>query len=135
MGIARISSGVKGLDKLTMGGYSAGSINLIAGGPGSGKTILAIQFLISGILNGENGIYITFEEKKEKVFQIMKDSFGWDLEKYEKEKKFIFLEYTPEQVKRVLVEGGGLIDNIIVKRKIKRIVIDSITSFCLLYED
>ena len=65
----------------------------------------------------------------------MKDSFGWDLEKYEKEKKFIFLEYTPEQVKRVLVEGGGLIDNIIVKRKIKRIVIDSITSFCLLYED
>src|SRR3989344_4864290 len=101
MGIARISSGVKGLDKLTMGGYSAGSINLIAGGPGSGKTILAIQFLISGILNGENGIYITFEEKKEKVFQIMKDSFGWDLEKYEKEKKFIFLEYTPEQVKRV----------------------------------
>ena len=68
MGIARISSGVKGLDKLTMGGYSAGSINLIAGGPGSGKTILAIQFLISGILNGENGIYITFEEKKEKVY-------------------------------------------------------------------
>jgi len=115
MGIARISSGVKGLDKLTMGGYSAGSINLIAGGPGSGKTILAIQFLISGILNGENGIYITFEEKKEKVFQIMKDSFGWDLEKYEKSGKFVFLEYTPEQVKKILVEGGGQIESIIEK--------------------
>lgn len=135
MAIDRISSGIRGFDKLTNGGFKLGSVNLIAGGPGSGKTIFAIQFLLSGILNGENGIYITFEEKKEKIFDIMKESFGWDLERYEREKKFIFLEYTPEQVKKVLIEGGGLIDNIISKRRIKRLVIDSITSFSLLYEN
>ncbi|MEK6885115.1 MAG: ATPase domain-containing protein, partial [Nanoarchaeota archaeon] len=42
---------------------------------------------------------------------------------------------TPEQVKKVLVEGGGIIDSIIDKIKVKRIVIDSITSFSLLYSD
>ena len=62
-------------------------------------------------------------------------SFGWDIEKYEKLGLFKYLEYTPEQVKKVLVEGGGFIEAIIEKIKVKRIVIDSITSFSLLYSD
>ncbi|MFC1755118.1 RAD55 family ATPase, partial [Thermoproteota archaeon] len=49
--------------------------------------------------------------------------------------KFIFLQYNPEQVKKVLIEGGGTIESIITKTKAKRIVIDSITSFALLYKD
>ena len=61
--------------------------------------------------------------------------FGWDLQKLEKENKFVFLEYTPEQVKKLLVEGGGIVENIIEKYKIKRLVIDSISSFGLLYQD
>ena len=44
------------------------------------------------------------EEKKEKLYDDMKE-FGWDLEKYERLGIFRFLEYTPEQIKRVLVEG------------------------------
>ena len=135
MAVNRISSGIKGFDKLTGGGFKKGSINLIAGGPGSGKTIFAIQFLVEGIKNGENGIYITFEEKKEKVYNYILESFGWDLMKYEREKKFIFLEYTPEQVKKVLIEGGCIVDTLITVNKIKRLVIDSVTSFSLLYEN
>ena len=132
---SRIASGVKGFDSLTGGGFKRGSINLIAGGPGSGKTIFAIQFLVEGIEKGENGIYITFEEKKEKVYNYILESFGWDLSKYEKEKKFVFLEYTPEQVKKVLIEGGGIVDTLITTNKVKRLVIDSVTSFSLLYEN
>ena len=48
---------------------------------------------------------------------------------------FRFLEYSPEQVKKILVEGGGVVDAMVEKLKAKRIVIDSITSFSLLYED
>ena len=132
--ILSLSSGVSGLDKLVQGGFKKNSINLVSGGPGSGKTIFGVQFLINGIKANEVGIYITFEEKKEKLYEDML-SFGWDLEKYEKQGKFIFLEYTPEQVKKVLIEGGGTIDSIITKQKVKRLVIDSITSFSLLYED
>lgn len=132
--IMRISSGIHGLNQLIQGGFKKNSINLVAGGAGSGKTILAIQFLVEGTKRGEPGIYITFEEKKDKLFEDM-STFGWDLEKYEKEKKIFFLEYTPEQVKNVLIEGGGEIENLIEKGKVKRLVIDSISSFALLYED
>ena len=130
----RVSSGISKLDTLLQGGFQKNSINLVAGTAGSGKSIFAIQFLVEGFKKGESGIYITFEEKKEKVYESMLE-FGWDLAKYEKEGKFSFLEYTPEQVKKVLVEGGGIIEHIIEKMKVKRLVIDSITSFVLLYED
>ena len=106
----------------------------MAGSAGCGKTIFSMEFLIKGIMNGEPGIYITFEEKKNKTYEDML-AFGWDLKKYEEEGKFVFLEYSPEQVKKVLVEGGGIVEAIIEKIKAKRIVIDSITSFSLLYPD
>jgi len=132
--VARIKTGIHGLDRLIQGGFKKKSINLIAGEAGSGKTIFAIQFLIEGIKNGEPGIYITFEERKEKLYEDML-SFGWNLAKYEKEKKFAFIEYTPEQVKTVLAEGGGLVENTVLKLKAKRLVIDSITSFTLMYQE
>lgn len=132
--LERVSSGIPGLDSLIEGGFVKKSINLVAGGPGSGKSIFAMQFLVDGIKKGEAGIYITFEEKKEKFYEDMNE-FGWNIEKFEKEGKFLFLEYTPEQVKKILTEGGGIVENIIEKMKVQRIVIDSISSFGLLYED
>lgn len=130
----RLSSGIPGFDKLVKGGFKEKSINLVVGGPGSGKTIFAVMFLIEGLKKGEPGIYVTFEEKKEKLYEDIK-SFGWDLKKYEESGKFSYLEYTPEQVKKVLIEGGGTIDSMVTNMKAKRIVIDSITSFSLLYKE
>ncbi len=130
----RISSGIPGLDSMIQGGYVRESVNLVAGGPGCGKSIFAMQFLIEGIKHGEAGIYITFEEKKERFYADMFE-FGWNLEDLENQGKFVFLEYTPEQVKKIITEGGGMVESIIEKIKAKRVVIDSITSFGLLYED
>lgn len=130
----RVKSGIPGFDGLIQGGFKDKSINLVTGGPGSGKTIFALTFLVEGIRTGDKCVYITFEEKKEKMYEDMR-SFGWDLAKYEKEGKFAYLEYTPEQVKKVLIEGGGVMDNLITKMKARRIVIDSITSFTLLYRE
>jgi len=133
--LTRVTTGISGLDGLIQGGVVKKSINLVAGGAGTGKTIFGIQFLLEGILKyKEPGIYITFEEKKKKTYEDMLE-FGWDLAKLEKEGKFVYLEYTPEQVKKVLVEGGGVIEVIIEKMQAKRIVIDSISSFALLYQD
>ena len=134
MAIKRISTGIPSLDPLIQGGFKKNSVNLVAGGAGTGKSIFAMQFIMEGVRKGEPGIYVTFEEKKEKVYEDMKE-FGWDLEKYEKGGKFVFLEYTPEQVKKILTEGGGIVETIIEKLKAQRIVIDSVTSFALLYED
>ncbi len=78
-------------------------------------------------------MYITFEEKKQEFYSNML-KFGWNLEQYEKQGKFVFLEYTPEKVKTMLEEGGGTIESIVLRKKVTRIVIDSITSFELLFE-
>ena len=129
----RVQTGIKGMDKLIEGGFEEHSINLIAGGSGSSKTIFSMQFLIDGLKNGKTCLYITFEEKREEFFKNMLD-FGWDLEKYEKEGKFIFLEYSPEKVSSMLDEGGGVIESIVMKKKVERLVLDSISSFELLFE-
>lgn len=132
--IKRIPSGLPGFDKLIEGGFEKNSINLIVGDSGSGKTIFAMQFLFEGLKNNESCLYITFEEKKDEFYSNMLN-FGWDLKQYEKKSKFFFLEYSPEKVKTMIEEGGGEIENIVIKQNISRIVIDSITSFALLFED
>jgi len=132
--IERVSTGVKDIDKITEGGFEKNSTNLILGDDGSGKTIFGVQFLIDGILKGEKCLYITFEERKKDFFLNMR-SLGFNLEKYEKEDKFFFIEYTPEKVKAMLEEGGGVIETLILNKKIKRVVIDSMTSFGLLFEN
>jgi circadian clock protein KaiC len=131
---ARVKTGVTNLDPLIQGGLKNQHINLVVGSAGSGKTIFAMQFLMEGLKKGESCVYITFEEKKEKLYDDMK-AFGWDFKKYEDTKKLFYLEYNPEQVKSLIEEGGGTIDQIIAKNKIDRIVIDSVTSFSLLYQD
>jgi len=131
---ARVKAGIPNFDCLVEGGFEQGSTNLLVGGSGSGKSIFAAQFLFEGMDNGENCLYVTFEEEKEQFYKNMLD-FGWDLEKLEKKGLLTFLEYTPEKVRTMLEEGGGAIESIILNKKIKRIVIDSISSFELLFED
>jgi circadian clock protein KaiC len=130
----RVPSGVAGFDKMTEGGFEKNSVNLVVGDSGSGKTIFALQFLVEGLKKGENCLYITFEEKKEEFYKNMMN-FGWDMAEYEKKGKFYFLEYHPEKVKVMIEEGGGEIENVVVKKNISRLVIDSVTSFALLFED
>ncbi len=132
--VARIATGVPNFDRLIGKGFEKNTTNLLVGGSGSGKTIFATQFLIEGIKNGEKCLYVTFEEKKEQFYLNMKE-FGWDLGEYEKKGAFTFLEYTPMKVKTMLEEGGGAIESVILKNKISRLVIDSITSFELLFDD
>src|SRR3989344_8938247 len=129
----RIPTGVGGFDKLIEGGFEKNSTNLIMGGPGSGKTIFAMQFIIEGMKNGEKCLFITFEENKQSFYHNMK-RFSWQLEEYEKKDLFTFLNYTPGKVKNMLEEGGGIIESTIIKNKISRLVIDSMTSFTLLFE-
>jgi len=60
--------------------------------------------------------------------------FGWNLKKLEEEEKFFFLTYTPEKIKAMLEEGGGDIETIVLSKNIKRISMDSVTSFIMLFD-
>jgi len=90
----RASSGVKGLDDILGGGFPKGRTILVVGSPGSGKTILALQFLCAGAAAGERSIYVTFDEKPEQVKENV-SAFGWDLDRLEAEGKLMFVDATP----------------------------------------
>jgi len=132
--IGRVPAGIKGLDEAMSGGFVKDSINLIAGGPGSGKSIFALQYLIKGILDyNENGVYLTFEETRDKLVRYM-ENFGWDLEKLEKENKLRVIEISPKDVKKAVYnKNAGLKYGTAKYIKAKRIVIDSINAYSLLF--
>jgi len=131
--IERVPTGIKNLDKIIGGGFEKNSTNLIVGGSGNGKSIFAMQFLMEGLRLGESVLYVAFEEKKKDFYRNML-GLGWDLEKYEKSGKFFFLSYTPGKIKTMLEEGGGDIEMIVLSKKVQRVVMDSITTFVMLFE-
>jgi len=75
-----VSSGVKGLDEVLSGGYVKGRSTLIAGGPGTGKSILTWHFLFDGAKKGEKGMLVTLDQTEEMILEDMED-FGWNPEK------------------------------------------------------
>src|SRR6188508_172569 len=75
----RCPSGVEGLDDVVVGGLSRNCFYLIQGDPGSGKTTLALQFLLEGVRRGEKVFYVTLSETRAELLQVAR-SHGWSLE-------------------------------------------------------
>jgi circadian clock protein KaiC len=71
-------TGIPGLDAILNGGLSRGRLFLVEGVPGSGKTTLAMQFLMDGARRGEPVLYITLSETREELEAVAK-AHGWDL--------------------------------------------------------
>jgi len=89
-----VPTGIPGLDELISGGFPKGRVILIIGGPGSGKTILASQFLYKGLSeHNDNGLMIALDEGKQHYYDEMA-KFGWAFEKAEEEGKFGYVDAT-----------------------------------------
>ncbi|HET6678844.1 MAG TPA: ATPase domain-containing protein, partial [Nitrospira sp.] len=76
---ARCHTGVEGLDEVVAEGLPCNCFYLIQGDPGSGKTTLALQFLLEGVRRGEKTLYITLSETKEELLKVA-HSHGWSLD-------------------------------------------------------
>ncbi|HJU53643.1 MAG TPA: ATPase domain-containing protein [Pyrinomonadaceae bacterium] len=74
-----MGTGIEGLDNILEGGFPANRIYLVEGDPGTGKTTLALQFLLEGARRGEPGLYVTLSETKEELLSVA-ESHGWTLE-------------------------------------------------------
>jgi KaiC/GvpD/RAD55 family RecA-like ATPase/predicted RNA-binding protein len=142
----RAATGVKGLDEILKGGLPVNSTVLVTGGPGAGKTILAMQFLLNGVINGEHGVFISMDERPD---DLRKEAlkFGWDITKFEEEGKLVIVDvsyprsglpsnekyqidmpFTLDNIVRTVYEIISEIDG-------KRVVIDSLPAFGLHFED
>jgi circadian clock protein KaiC len=87
-------TGIAGFDDITGGGLPRGRTSLVMGGPGSGKTIFALQFLAHGAQHGkEPGIFVAFEEHAERVV-VNAGGFGWNLPELQRSRLF-FLDAHP----------------------------------------
>lgn len=121
-----VKIGIPGLDDLFFGGgIIAYNAVLVEGPPGSGKTTLGVQYVYNGITQfDEPGIIVSFEET---AHQLMRDTrtFGWDLEKLQRENKLRILCTTPEILFKSL-EPNEMLDRTIRELKPTRILIDSL---------
>jgi circadian clock protein KaiC len=100
-------TGIQGLDEIVYGGLPKGRTTLVCGGPGCGKTLLAMEFLIHGIQKyDEPGVFIAFEETPEELAQNVA-SLGFDLARLLQENK-LFVDYV--YLERSEIEETGLYD-------------------------
>ena len=106
-GLARTPSGIGGLDAITQGGLPQGRSTLVCGGPGSGKTVFALQFLVRGIEEfAEPGVFVSFEIPAEDL-ELDAASVGFDLESLQRSGSLALLDM---RIDRSEIEETGLFD-------------------------
>src|SRR5215213_9979445 len=105
--LPKTPTGILGLDEVTEGGLPTGRPTLICGGPGCGKTLLSMEFLVRGATEfNEPGVFVAFEETPEELTKNVK-SLGFDLAELIKQKK-LYLSYI--KVERNEIEETGEYD-------------------------
>jgi len=137
----RCPSGVEGLDDVIAGGLVRDCFYLIQGDPGSGKTTLALQFLLEGVRRGESVFYVTLSETRAELLKVAQ-SHGWSLEKIPlMELSAIEQLLRPEEQTTVfhpsemeLNKISKLLIDEATKMRPRRVVFDSLSEFRLIAE-
>ncbi len=137
----RCASGVEGLDDILAGGLPRDCFYLVQGDPGSGKTTLALQFLLEGVRRGEKVFYITLSETREELLKVAR-SHGWSIDKIplldlSAVENLLRPEaqttvFHPSEVE--LTKVSQLLLNEVRKVRPKRVAFDSLSEFRLMAE-
>jgi KaiC/GvpD/RAD55 family RecA-like ATPase len=98
----KVSSGIPGLDDLIEGGFYPKSTIVLLGSSGTGKSTFAAQFLMDGIEQGEQALYVTLEEPPEQIMREA-DLMGFDMRKYY-EKNLFFIHLKGKNFKKMIEE-------------------------------
>ncbi len=129
--VEKTPTGIAGFDQITQGGLPKGRPSLVCGGPGSGKTIFAAEFLVRGAELGEPGVFITFEESIADL-KLNLASLGFDLARLEQE-KLLVIDYVHLDPAEIEEAGGYSLDGLFVRLQYaidsigaKRIAIDTL---------
>lgn len=125
--MGRVPLGIDALDRLLGGGLPEGNSILIQGAPGTGKTVLGMQFLEAGITQfRQPGLLITFEEHPRRLYRDAR-ALGWAFDEFERDRLLLIVFTSPEAFLRELVSDqyGRLIQDY----GFGRVVVDSLTQF------
>ena len=111
--VEKTPSGIVGFDQITGGGLPKARATLVCGGPGSGKTIFAVEFLVRGAELGEPGVFVAFEESVDDVSRNVA-SLGFDLSRLQAEKK-LAVDYVHLDPNEIEEAGGYSLDGLFVR--------------------
>jgi len=140
MVIDRVLTGIPGFDEIVNGGIPKRNVILLAGGPGTGKSIFGYQYLYNGLVRNQSGVLVALEEHPVQI-RLSMSQFGWDVSSYEEKGKFALVDaFTAgigeaakreEYVVRAPDDFQMLID--ILRSAVKdvgaeRVVVDSVTT-------
>ena len=123
----RTPMGIPSLDRLLQGGLPEGNSLLVQGAPGTGKTILGMQFLYAGVTQQDlPGLLVTFEEHPRRLYRDAR-ALGWDFEALERERRLLIVFTSPEAF--LLEIAGDQYSQMIRDYGFGRVVVDSLTKF------
>ncbi|HYP77819.1 MAG TPA: circadian clock protein KaiC [Polyangiaceae bacterium] len=129
--VKKTPSGIAGFDQITEGGLPLGRPTLVCGGPGSGKTIFAVEFLVRGAELGEPGVFVSFEESAEDLASNVA-ALGFDLARLV-EQKLLAVDYVHLDRAEIEEAGGYSLDGLFVRLEhaidaigAKRVAIDTL---------
>ena len=127
MSDTRMKVGIIGLDDMLGGGLIPGSICAIIGTYGTGKTTFSLQFIWEGLKQGENILYISLEEREDRILDYMVQK-GWGVEQYLNKSLFIIkLDPTDFNIANNRIKNE--LPRLIRQVKASRVVIDPISLF------
>jgi len=137
--IRKTPTQIHGLDAILHGGLPTQRMTLITGGPGTGKSLLGLEFVYRGAVAGEPGIFVTFEESGENVRQNAA-TLGWDLEALEQSGSLFLLDarVDPEVALSGEFNLGGItaiLEGRVREMRARRIVIDAMDGLMRFFED
>jgi len=140
--IEKLPTGIPSFDIIAKGGLPRKRTTLLSGTAGSGKTVFAMQFLAAGLRDfDERGVFVTFEESAADIRTNMR-SFGWDLERWEQEGKFAFVDASPDPDVEVVESGafdlGALlarVDHAVRRIGATRVSVDSLGAIFSQFSD
>jgi circadian clock protein KaiC len=135
----KAASGISGFDEITRGGLPRGRTTLLVGGPGSGKTILALQFLVHGARHcKEPGIFVAFEETSKRIVANT-EGFGWNLSQMVgRNVHFVDAQPKAELIQSGNFDIGGMLaalEAMVAQTKAQRIVFDALDVILALLPD